>query len=75
MYLDIVVICYLHVAHFSFVIVYTNNSKKLNNYGKLQWECLNDFLHNVRGCNLWLHRSKANTFSKTEMGWSLACWF
>lgn len=45
-YLDIVVICYLDVAHFSLVIVYKNDSK-LNKYGKLQWESLNDLLHNV----------------------------
>lgn len=51
-YLDIVVICYLHVAHFSLVIVYENDSIKLNYYGKLQWECLNDLLHNVHGCTL-----------------------
>lgn len=51
MYLD-VVSCYLHVAHFSLVIVYTNDSIKLNNYGKLQWECLSDLLHNVHGCTL-----------------------
>lgn len=51
-YLDIVVICYLHVAHFSLVIVYKNDGIKLNNYGKLQWECLNNLLHNVRGWTL-----------------------
>lgn len=52
MNLDIVVICYLHVAHFSLVIVYKNDSIKLNTYGKLQWECLNDLFHHVRGCTL-----------------------